>query len=206
MLFENKWGIPLLLLAILLAAAALLLLVSPDEATLGAGIKLVYVHVGLIRVGTLGLLLSGLLGLLGVFWANGRLLSWLRTVYIASFVSYLAGFMMAVWASSVNWGGIPLREPRFLSAIDILVVAAVCGLLLHWLPRPRLASLSAAVLLSLLSIGVQSGRITLHPVDPLSEAPVSIQNAFMGMFVLALLLWCWLVWVLRLKLRDAVEE
>lgn len=193
----KKWGLPALVLALLLAVAAVFLWLAPNERTLGAGIKIVYVHVALTRVGTLALLLAGLLGLLGVIWVNDRLLSWLRTVYAAAFICYLAGFLLAMWASQVNWGGIPLWEPRFLSAINILVVGAVCGMLLNLLPLPRLASFSAAVQLTLLFIGVQSNRIALHPVDPVSDAPLDIQNAFSGMFILALLLWFWLLWVLR---------
>ena len=193
----KRWFLPVTVLALLLAVTTIFVWQAPIERTLGAGIKIVYVHVALTGVGSLGLLLVGALGLIGIVWGNERLVSWLRTLYQAAFICYLAGFLLAIWASYVNWGGVPLREPRFLTAINVIVVSAVCGLLLHWLPQPRLASLAAALMLSLTFISGRSERIALHPDDPISTAPESIQNAFTGAFWLALMFGLWWVWVLR---------
>ena len=43
---------------------AVLLLIAPEEATLGAGIRSVYVHVALIWVGLAGFVVAGLLGMI----------------------------------------------------------------------------------------------------------------------------------------------
>ena len=56
---KQSWVIP----AVLLALMALLVWVAPIEQSLGQGIKIVYVHVGLIWAGMLGFALNGLLGL-----------------------------------------------------------------------------------------------------------------------------------------------
>ncbi|MFC1936883.1 hypothetical protein ACFLYP_04380 [Chloroflexota bacterium] len=186
---KSKWW----LLALIILSAAAVVIIAPPEKTLGNGIKPVYVHISLTWAGMVTFFAAGVLGLLGALSGSQRLIPRLKTLYWVSFGLYLAGFLVSILASIVNWGGVPFDEPRVLSALNVLVVGAVGGLMMRLIPWGQIASLMGALPTIVVYFGVQSEQIALHPDSPVSQAPASIKNSFMGMFALALLLGLWLL-------------
>ena len=186
--------IPLILI---LLCAVLLLAFAPNEKTLGNGIKPVYIHVSLTWSGMVGFILAAVLGLVGLIKTNQRLVSWMKTIFLASLTVYLAGFLMSMWASYVNWGGIPFREPRYLSTFNVIAVAAITGAFFLSLSNPRLVALAGMFPSFFLFFTGDNSRMVLHPENPARTAPDAIRNTFLGMFVLALMLSIWLAFYYR---------
>lgn len=181
-------------LALIVFAQGLVLALSPGERTLGAGIKPVYLHVSITWVGMLLLLVCGLLGLAVAITGHERLTAWLAVLSKAAFGLYGLGFLVSMVASYVNWGGVPLREPRVLTALNVLAAAAFGLVLTNWLPQRRLKGLLGTLPAGVMVFSVTSSRMVLHPDSPVSTSPLGIRSTFYGMFFLALLFGGWWIY------------
>lgn len=188
-----------LLLVFILTAQLVVLWISPEERILGVGIKPVYLHVSLTWTGMLFLAVSGFLGFGVAISTDEKMASWLKSIYSVGFGIFGVGFLVSLYASLVNWGGVPFRESRVITALNIFVVAAVVWILTRWIPRKRLNGLLSMVPAVFMIMTVKSFTTVLHPDNPVQSSPNGIKYAFYGMFMLALLLAGWWVFTLRKK-------
>lgn len=185
--------------------AVFLLYLAPEERTLGAGIRAVYVHVSLIWTGLAGLVVAGLMGLALLITGQPRLAAWLPTVGWVGFAFYAAGVAMSAVASKVNWGNIFWQEPRMMVALNNLALTLLVLALNVWLPWPRLRGLLHAVLPLAIVWSTRRAPLVLHPQNPIfSSEAVGIQAAFLGLFGLTAVIAAWIVW--RLKSTRRVGE
>jgi hypothetical protein len=175
----------------------IVLWISPLERTLGAGIKPVYLHVSLTWTGMLLFSLSGLIGIGVVISANDNLVSWLKTIFTLAVGFYFVGFLISMVASLVNWGGIPFREPKTLTALNIIVVSGVIWILSNWIHQKRVLGLLSPLPIIFMIWTVGGSRMVLHPDNPVNSSPDGIRYAFYGMFILAILLAGWFVAYIR---------
>lgn len=206
---ENKpaaW----IVLALILAAQSLVLALAPNERTLGAGIKPVYLHVSLTWAGMILLAVSAALGLGLVVSKSEKLASWLRTILTAGWALYLIGFLVSMIASYINWGGVPFKEPRVLGSLNVLVISTVALVLVKWINQQRIAGLLGAAPTILMAFTVSSSRMALHPDSTVGSSPSGIKFTFYGMFLLALLLGGWGIHFLRKRQwttkKTTIEE
>jgi hypothetical protein len=172
-----------------------ILILSPEERTLGIGIKPVYLHVSLTWTGMLLLLASGVLGIGTVFWPKEELVSWQRNFFTVAMGLYLAGFIISMCASWLNWGGIPYQEPRIRAAINVVVSGTAAWILQDFIANYRIKGIFPLIPIVYIFIGGQSPRMVLHPDNPVASSPLGIKASFISMFVLAIFLACWLLWV-----------
>lgn len=181
-----------------LAAAAFVLLVAPEERRLGAGMRIVYVHVALIWTGSLGFMATGLMGIWLAFAPRPMLQSWMRTVGWVALLFFAAGWAMSALASQVNWGDVFWAEPRMAATMTGLAAALIVQIVNGWLRWLRVQGLLAAGLVVFLMLSVRSAPLLLHPGDPIGTSSSSaIQLTFVGLFVLTSLAAIWAVWFLR---------
>lgn len=178
------WGIVIL--------QAIVLLAAPNEQTLGSGIKPVYLHVSLTWSGMLFFLIAGLLGLLTMIFGQQRLAVWYRAIFTAASLLYLTGFLISLYASIINWGGIPFQEPRIRNAINVVVAGIAAWTFAELVRSVRLKGLAVFFPIAFILFSRQSERMVLHPDNPVSSAPVSMRSTFLIMFGLALFLAFWL--------------
>ncbi len=168
---------------------------SPPERTLGTGIRPVYVHVGLIWTGMIGLVSAGLLG--GWLLVTGDL-CWRRWARATGWVAcgfFLAGLLVSMWASQVNWGGVFLAEPRYLTNFAVLLAALVVQVLaeLPFFSSRVLGGLHLMVAGALL-LSLRVTPLVLHPVNPVRTSnSIGIQLTFLGFFLLFLVAAVWMV-------------
>lgn len=191
--------------AVIVAAQALTLALSPEERTLGVGIKPVYLHVSLTWAGMLLLAVCGALGLGLAISQRERLDSWLKTALAAGWGLYIFGFLVSILASYVNWGGVPFKEPRVLGSLNVLVVATVALVLVNWINLRRINGLIGMAPAAVMIFSMSSSRMALHPEGPVSSSPLGIRLTFFGMFLLALLLGGWGVHFLRKRQTDSKQ-
>ena len=194
------WG-----MGVIGVVTAVLLLVAPEEATLGAGIRSVYVHVALIWVGLAGFVIAGLLGVGLLVTGYERLYLWLRTIGWMGVGFFAAGMATSALASQVNWGAVFWQEPRMRSSSTSLTIAVIVLVAIDWFPWLRLkGALVTAVPLIFFWLTART-ELVLHPDNPiLTSDSVGIQATFAGLFVLVGLAAALLVW--RGVKREKIEE
>jgi len=192
------------MLALVVILQMTILILSPEERTLGIGIKPVYLHVSLTWAGMLLLLLAALMGILTAIWPKEKLVGWQRNVFTVAVGLYLAGFLISLYASWLNWGGIPYQEPRIRAAINVVVSGIAAWILQDFITNPRIKGIIPMIPLIYVFIGGRSPRMVLHPDNPVASSPLGIKATFLSMFVLAVLLSIWLLWVNGVK-KDLIE-
>ncbi|MCA9988170.1 MAG: hypothetical protein KDE59_27880 [Anaerolineales bacterium] len=186
---------PWLALGGLLTAILFLLYLAPEEATLGSGIRSVYIHVALTWTGMAGFVLAGLLGLAVLATGSEQLLKWMQTLGWVAYGFYVAGVAMSTIASRVNWGAVFWQEPRMQAAFDSLAVATIIIVLNSWVPWVRVRGLLQAIIPAAVAWITYRAPLVLHPRNPIfSSEALGIQAAFIGLFLLVAATAGWLVW------------
>jgi hypothetical protein len=183
-----------LILACILLTQMIILWISPEERTLGVGIKPVYLHVSLTWTGMLLLFLSGLIGIAVVVSNSGKFTSWLKTIF-----SLAVGFFISIVASFINWGGVPVREPKVLTALNVVVVSGVVWVLTRWIHRKWIIGVLSLIPVLFVIWTVGGSRMVLHPGNPVNSSPDGIRFTFYSLFFLAILLAGWFFGYLRGK-------
>ncbi|MCB9421162.1 MAG: hypothetical protein H6667_15275 [Ardenticatenaceae bacterium] len=190
------WIIPLALLLLM----ALLVWRAPVERSLGQGIKIVYVHVGLIWAGMLGFVVNGLLGLVTAVTNNKKLADWLHIIGLVSLVVFVVSVIVSLVAEQVNWGAVFWQEPRNTAVFSVTAVAIIVLVLNSWLPWRRVQGLLAAGLAVFAILTLPAAPMVMHPENPArTSSSMGIQYAFYGVFLLAVMISIWAVWYWRPK-------
>ncbi len=162
---------------------------SPDEKTMGAGIKPVYVHVALTWAGMLGLLLAGIMGLAVLLTNRQGWHDWMETIFWVSLIYFMLGVVVSFVAAKVNWGAIDLQEPRTVAGLQFSAIALIVKIVGGWFPWNRLRALLNVLLLAVLWWTTASAPLVLHPAQPVRDAgSTGIQLGFAlltGLMVLA---------------------
>lgn len=185
-------------LTIIALVAGLVLWAAPTEQTLGSGIKIVYLHVGLIWTGMLTLALAGLLGLVLLLRPNPGTAAWAGTLGWVGGGFFAAAVGISLWAEAINWGAIAWREPRTIAMLQLLALAVIVQVADTWSPPPRLQGLLRALLLAYLVWSTAAAPLQLHPRNPFRGASSpAIQAAFYGLFLLCSLAAAWLTFYLQ---------
>lgn len=196
------------LLALILILQTLILIFSPEEKTLGAGIKPVYLHVSLTWTGMVLLLINGFLGLAILITGREDIAGWQRSVLLGALWFYGIGFLISLYASWLNWGGIPYGEPRIRGALNVWVATLGVWVLRELILLPRVQGVVGWIPIVFMLVAGRSSRMVLHPDNPVATSPLSIKATFLSMFGLAILLAIWFIWVQRqrLKIRKIMRE
>ncbi len=183
------------------AVMAWIVLAAPAEASLGTGIRSVYVHVGLTWAGMAGLYLAGAMGGVVVFWPQKTLLRWMRAVGIVGLSLFSAGTIVSLYAQQVNWGAISWVEPITTSMLRYTAVGIIVHILLSWPIGDRIKG-GLSLALALFHVwSVDNTALILHPQDPIGTSTSSgIRDTFSAVFVVSLVMAAWLVLYLGQRL------
>lgn len=186
------------ILLLLAAAAVAVVVFAPGEATIGQGIKIVYIHVALIWTGMLGLLISGVIGAVVALTNHDGLRRWLPIISWVSLGFYAAGVLTSLYAEQVNWGGIAWQEPRTKANLNLLALATVVQVVASFINRPRWHGLLSVLLAAAVIWTTAVTPLQLHPDDPIGTSTSNtIQVVFYLLFMLCCLSASWFIWQLR---------
>lgn len=195
------WATPVVIVAL----ATLLVMLGPDEATLGSGIKSVYIHVSLIWTGMTGLLLVAGLGIVVALTGRENLEAW---TFITGWVAlgfFVAGFLTSMVAARVNWGAFDFQEPRSRVALSAMAVSVIVLIVISWLDSARWRGI-LYVIPAIWLFAIASAPLVLHPENAARTSPSrAIQFTFAGLFVLCSLGATWLVWIIRQQQQRQAE-
>src|SRR5262245_31686668 len=117
---------PIILFFATIIVIALLPLFGPEEKSLGANVRIVYLHGAWVLTAELAFLAAGLTGLIGLLTGRAILHQWSASLGRTGIFFWLTYLPLALWAMESNWNGLFLAEPRFRLA----VIFAVTGVFL----------------------------------------------------------------------------
>ena len=98
-----------------------------------------------------------------------------------------------MYASVLNWGGIPFQEPRIRNAINVVVIGLAAWALHLMVNDSRVQSFASFLPFGFIVFSQNGERTTLHPDNPVNSAPLSIKATFLIMFGLSFILSVWVV-------------
>jgi hypothetical protein len=193
---------PLFHLILLVLVIALFTLLGPEEKTLGANVRVVYLHGAWVITAMASLAAAGLTGLAGLVTRRARWHRWSQALGRTGMLFWITYLPLSLWAMEANWNGLFLSEPRW----RIAAIFAVTGLLLQaglaLINLPALtsgANLAFAVALGIALLNVDT---VLHPPpSPIfSSGNGRIEFFFIGLNLLTFLA---AIWIARIWYRVA---
>lgn len=178
----------LLYLFITLIVIAFITLLGPEEQSLGANVRLVYLHGAWVLTAEIVFIAAALAGLLGLILRRDLFHTWSAALGRTGIIFWVTYLPLSILAMQSNWNGLFLAEPRFRLAM----IFAVTGILLQlglWLFNISwLTSLANIFYIIALRVIFASAENIMHP--PPSPIFNSGNFVIIGFFVgLNLLAW-----------------
>ncbi|MEI8133061.1 MAG: hypothetical protein WCG34_11560 [Leptolinea sp.] len=174
----------ILSLILLLIAAAL----APLENSLGANIRLVYLHGAWVWAGLVSFAVAGLAGLVGLLFRSLRWNRWSRAFGLTALIFWLTYLPMSLLVMQINWGGLYFDEPRWRIPFTFAVTGVLLQAGLWLLQKPIVTSLANMLFGITLFLSLSGADNVLHPNSPVFNSPsTGIQIYFIGLVALAFL-------------------
>jgi len=188
---------PLIWFAITLAAIVGFTTLGPAERSLGANVRVVYLHGAWVWTALVAFSAAGLTGLLGLVMSKPNLKRWSVAFGRTGLFFWITYLPISLWAMETNWNGLYLAEPRFRLAL----VFSISGLLLQGglfiLDRPDWTSAANLIFVVILMLALQNTSAVMHPPSPILDSGAwRIQIYFFSLVGLTLLAaWHFTRWV-----------
>jgi hypothetical protein len=177
---------PLTLFVASVIVIALLALFGPEERSLGASVRIVYLHGAWVLAAELAFIAAGLAGLIALITRQERFHRWSAALGRTGIFFWVTYLPLSLWAMQSNWNGLFLSEPRFRLA----AIFAVTGVLLQvglWLINiDWLTSLANLVFIVLLRVIFSTAENIMHP--PPSPIFNSGNYTIIGFFIALIML------------------
>ncbi|HUE99508.1 MAG TPA: hypothetical protein VMN99_09650 [Anaerolineales bacterium] len=165
---------------------ALLALFGPEEQSLGANVRIVYLHGAWVLSAELALIAAGLAGLIALITRREIFHKWSAALGRTGIFFWVTYLPLSLWAMQSNWNGLFLAEPRFRLA----AIFAVTGILLQvglWLINTDWITSTANILfIVVLRIIFSTAENIMHP--PPSPIFNSGNYVIIGFFISLILL------------------
>ena len=182
----SRFNSPLTLFFATLIVIALLAFFGPEERSLGANVRIVYLHGAWVLTAELAFLAAGLAGLIGLITRRDAFYKWSAALGRTGIIFWVTYLPLSLWAMQSNWNGLFLAEPRFRLA----AIFAVTGLLLQiglWLINTDwITSLVNLLYIVVLRVVFSTAENIMHP--PPSPIFNSGNYAIIGFFLALILL------------------
>jgi hypothetical protein len=159
---------------------------GPQEQSLGANVRIVYLHGAWVLAAEIALGLAALAGLAGILTRRERLHQWSAALGRTGLFFWVTYLPLSLWAMQANWNGLFLSEPRFRVAVIFAVTGVLLQVGLALLARPVFTSLFNVLFFVALRVGLAQAGYVLHPPpSPIfSSGIVSLQLYFIGLIFL----------------------
>jgi hypothetical protein len=164
---------------VIIAALALL---GPEEKSLGANVRIVYLHGAWVLAAELAFIAAGITGLLGLVMRKEGFHRWSAALGRTGIVFWLTYLPLSLFAMEANWNGLFLAEPRFRLAMIFAVTGVLVQLGLWLFNINRLTSLGNLLYIIVLRVVFSTAQNVMHP--PPSPIFNSGNYAIIGFFVL----------------------
>lgn len=159
----SKIKIPLISFIATVIVIALLALVGPEEKSLGANVRIVYLHGAWVLAAELAFVAAALAGLVAFLTRRNALHDWSAALGRTGIFFWVTYLPLSLWAMQSNWNGLFLAEPRFRLAS----IFAVTGVLLQvglWIINTHwLTSLANIFYIIVLRVIFAAAENVMHP-------------------------------------------
>ncbi|HSL30918.1 MAG TPA: hypothetical protein VK900_17085 [Anaerolineales bacterium] len=176
---------PLMLFLITIIVIALLALLGPEERSLGANVRIVYLHGAWVLAAELAFIAAAIAGAIGLITRRANFHRWSAALGRTGIFFWVTYLPLSLWAMQSNWNGPFLAEPRFRLA----VIFAVTGVFLQmglWLTNTSwLTSLANILFIIILRFMFSTAENVMHP--PPSPIFSSGNYGMIGFFVALIL-------------------
>lgn len=187
---------PLASFAGVIALIVIVTLLGPEEKSLGANVRIVYLHGAWVIAAELALLSAGLTGGLGLLARFVPALAsredgfhhWSAALGRTGIVFWVTYLPLSLLAMQTNWNGLFLAEPRFRLALTFAIVGMLMQAGLWMISSPRLTTAANLIFIVVLRVVFSTATYIMHP--PPSPIFNSGNMAIIGFFIgLNLLAW-----------------
>ena len=182
----SRFKTPLLYFFITIIVIALLALFGPEEKSLGANVRIVYLHGAWVLAAELAFVAAAIAGLVALITKRESWHRWSTALGRTGIVFWVTYLPLSLWAMESNWNGLFLSEPRFRLAVTF----AVTGVLLQaglWLINTNwITSLANILFILVLRVVFATASNVMHP--PPSPIFNSGNYVIIGFFLAMILL------------------
>lgn len=176
---------PLIWFLVTLIVITFMALLGPEERSLGANVRIVYLHGAWVLAAELAFVAAAIAGAIGLITRRVDFHRWSAALGRTGIFFWVTYLPLSIWAMQSNWNGLFLAEPRFRLA----VILAVTGVLLQiglWLISTRwLTSLANIIFIIVLRLVFSTAEDVMHP--PPSPIFNSGNYVMIGFFVALIL-------------------
>ncbi len=180
-----------------LALIAVAVAFGPVETTLGASVRLVYLHGAWVEAGKYAFGMAALAGLVGLLpfvsqagqSAQRRVQALSLALGRSGLFFWLTYLPMSLLVMQATWGGFFFDEPRWRVPLEFGVVGALLQAGLYMINRPRLACLANLMFGAALWLVLGGLTNVLHPDSPIfNSGSPRIEYYFIVLLALTLFL------------------
>jgi hypothetical protein len=184
----SKLKSPLILFFITVLAIAVMSLFGPEEQSLGANVRLVYLHGAWVLTAEIAFIAAALTGLAGLILRRDLFHDWSAALGRTGIVFWVTYLPLSLVAMQTNWNGLFLSEPRFRLALTFAVVGVLLQIGLWMMNNRLLTSIANIAYIIVLRVIFATAANIMHP--PPSPIFNSGNYVIIGFFVaLNLLTW-----------------
>ena len=148
---------------IILAAIAAMTFLGPQEKSLGANVRLVYLHGAWVLTAEVAFLASALAGAAALVTRRAGLHAWSQALGRTGTLFWLTYLPLSLWAMQSNWNGLFLAEPRFRLALIFAVTAVLLQIGLWSFNLPWLTSAANVIFIIVLRVSFSTASNIMHP-------------------------------------------
>jgi hypothetical protein len=159
----SRFKSPFILFLVTLVVISLLALFAPEERSLGANVRIVYLHGAWVLAAEIAFVAAGLAGLIGLVSRRDVFHSWSAALGRTGIVFWVTYLPLSLWAMQTNWNGLFLAEPRFRLALTFAVVGALMQIGLWLMGNKVLTSIANLAYIIALRIIFSTIANVMHP-------------------------------------------
>lgn len=184
---KNTLKRPLPLFGVSLVSTLALAWVGPSEATVGANVRLVYLHGTWVWAALIAFAASAVCGLMGLLRRAGRFQRWSRSLGLVGILFWVTSLPLSLATMQANWNGLYLSEPRWRIGVDFAVAGVLLQAGSQILAHDGWTSLLNALFFSTLVWRLVNAEQVMHPPSPVLNADsLAIRWFFLAMLALYL--------------------
>ena len=201
----KKLSSPPILFILSLAAIAFISAIGPAEKSLGANVRVVYLHGVWVWAALAGFITASGLGLAGLIARQERFHHWSRAAGRTGLFFWITYLPISLWAMETNWNGLFLAEPRWRLALAFAAGGLVLQAGIAMLEDPMWASAANLVYGLALLFALQNTEQVMHPASPIMQSNAWRIQVFFGGLLSLTLLAAWQVarWWYQFEGADA---
>lgn len=191
-------------MAVSLFAIAGFTSLGPAERSLGANVRVVYLHGAWVWAALAAFMAAAGVGLAGLLSGKASLHHWSRALGRTGLIFWVTYLPISMWAMQTNWNGLFLAEPRWRMALAFAAGGTLLQIGLTLVEKPIWASLGNLAYVAALLLALTTTEQVMHPPAPvLTSDAWRIQLFFAGLVALTVLA-AWQVarWLHRLEPAD----